>query len=358
MGGFLLAQSDRVLRTSGVRERFADVDAAAAAVRSGRIPLLVGAIAFDPSRPAALHAPESWDFDSAALPVGDLPEVRLVGQTPSPAEHVARVTRLVKLLGEGELRKVVAARSVQLAADAPIDPELLVAELVRRHPSSNGYAVELTGAGEQHDGAHLVGSSPELLVSKRGSTLTMRPLAGTAPRRPDPAADRDEADQLLASAKNREEHSYVIEWIRDQLSPVCSELTVPDGPALISTPEVWHLATSISAVLRDPATTALDVAVLLHPTPALCGTPTELAMKTITDIEGDRGFYGGAVGWCDERGDGDWIVAIRCAEVAADGRTATAYAGGGIVVASDPDAELDETTTKLRTLLGALNVTI
>ena len=358
MTGFILARSDRVLRTSGVRERFADVELAADAVRSGRIPLLVGAIAFDPRKPAALHVPDSWHRGALDLPAGSLPTVHMTGETPSPAEHVARVARLVRLLADGEMRKVVSARSVQLTADAPIDPNTLVEKLIRRHPSSNAYSADLTGAGPQHDGAFLVGSSPELLISRHGRELTLRPLAGTAPRRPDPADDRAEADDLLASAKNLEEHSYVIDWIREKLTPICGALRIPDGPVLVSTPEVWHLATPISGELHDPSTTALDVAALLHPTPAMCGTPTAAALDTITDIEEDRGFYGGAVGWCDDNGDGDWIVAIRCAEIAADGRHATAYAGGGIVAASDPAAELDETTTKLRTLLGALNVAI
>lgn len=358
MGGFLLARSGRLLRTSGVRERFADVDSATAALRTGDVPLIVGAVPFDPSHRAALHAPKSADFTPAELPETQLPAVGLVAETPSPAEHVARVQKLVELIGAGELRKVVAARSVQLAADAPIDPAALVARLLHRHPSSNAFAVDITGAGSEHDGAHLVGSSPEVLVSRAGSAVSLRPLAGTAPRRSDPVADRAEADALLASAKNLEEHSYVIDWIREQLAPLCSELTIPDGPVLISTPEVWHLATPISGVLRDQATTALDLAAALHPTPAVCGTPTDLALATINDVEGDRGFYGGAVGWCDRAGDGEWIVAIRCAEIAADGRSAIAYAGGGIVAASDPDTELDETTTKLRTLLGALDVTI
>jgi isochorismate synthase len=353
MEGFLLSRSDRTLRTTGAAATFDDVSAASAALRSGHASLIVGTLAFDPTKPAALVAPESARFTPgpwlpATLP--DLPPVHVVHEIPSPAEHIARVTKLVELLGDGELRKVVSARSMLLEAEAPIDPELLVGHLVRRHPRANGFAVDLGG------GRTLVGASPELLVAKHDGVVSLHPLAGTAPRHDDPDADRAEANELLASAKNREEHSYVIEWIREQLGPICSELSIPDGPELISTPEVWHLATPIRGVLRDPATTALDVAALLHPTPAVCGTPSDLALATITEIEEDRGFYGGAVGWCDARGDGEWIVAIRCAELAADGRTLRAVAGGGIVAASDPQAELDETTTKLRTLLGALGV--
>ncbi|WP_280195663.1 isochorismate synthase, partial [Nocardia farcinica] len=167
-----------------------------------------------------------------------------------------------------------------------------------------------------------------------------------------------QAAELLDSAKNREEHSYVIEWIRDVLTPLCTELRIPEGPRLVETHDVWHLATPIVGTLREPAPTALDLAVLLHPTPAVCGTPTAAALETITRVEGDRGFYGGAVGWCDADGDGTWVVAIRCAELAADGRSLRAYAGGGIVAASQPQAELDETTAKLRTFLGGLDCAV
>ena len=349
--GFLLARADRVLRATGERARFDSVAAAARALETGATEIVVGALPFDPQRSAALLSPVDFAFtDGPWRPeLGPLPSTRLVREIPTQAEHVERVTTLVKLIGEGALHKVVAARSVALAADTAIDPELLVAHLISRHPTSNGFVADV-GTGT------LVGASPELLVSRRGNRVTLRPLAGTAPRRSDPDADRAEAERLLASTKDQEEHSYVTEWIRAKLSTVCSELTVPSAPVLTDTPEVWHLATPIEGVLADQSTTALDVATLLHPTPAVCGTPTDLALATILEREEDRGFYGGAVGWCDRSGDGEWIVAIRCAEIAPDGRTAIAYAGGGIVAASDPDAELAETSTKLRTLLGALGV--
>ena len=349
--GFLLARADRVLRATGVRTRFDSVAAAARALETGATEIVVGALPFDPNRPAALLSPADFAFTDGPLhpQLAPLPTTRLVREIPTQAEHVERVTKLVKLIGEGALRKVVAARSVALEADAAIDPELLVAHLISRHPTSNGFVADI-GTGT------LVGASPELLVSRRGNRVTLRPLAGTAPRRSDPDADRAEADKLLASTKDQEEHSYVTEWIKAKLSTICSELIIPSAPVLTDTPEVWHLATPIEGVLTDPSTTALDVAALLHPTPAVCGTPTDLALATILEREEDRGFYGGAVGWCDRNGDGEWIVAIRCAEISPDGRTAIAYAGGGIVAASDPDAELAETSTKLRTLLGALGV--
>lgn len=341
-----------------MRAAFDEVDAAGRALREGAAELIVGALPFDPRRPAALAEPETAAHSAgpwrpAALP--DLPEVRVISELPSPAEHIARVTKLIEQLNDpGQpLRKVVAARSVLAEARQPLDPELTAAHLLTRHPHANIFAVDLTPAGRT--GATLVGATPEVLVARRGDTVSLRPLAGTLPRLADPVADAAQAAQLLASTKNRDEHAFVIDWIRDRLGPVCAELTVPDGPELMSTNEVWHLATPITGRLRDPAITALDLAVLLHPTPAVCGTPTDLALDTICRTEEDRGFYGGAVGWCDATGDGAWVVAIRCAEMSADGCSIRAFGGGGIVAASEPQAELDETSAKLRTLLGGLH---
>ncbi|WP_227979210.1 isochorismate synthase [Nocardia spumae] len=361
MDGFLLAQPGGSVRTTGTLRAFDDAWRAAAALREGAAELIVGAIPFDPGDPAALCEPEralhsAGAWRPAAVP--PLPEVRVITEIPSPAEHMARVTKLVEQLSDPAqpLRKVVAARSVIAAADDALDAEVAAAHLLVRHPLANVFAVDLTPAGRT--GAALIGATPEVLVARHGDTVTLRPLAGTLPRHPDPAVDAERSRELLSSGKNRDEHAFVIEWIREQLTPVCADLTIPDGPELLDTAEVWHLATPITGRLRDPATTALDLALLLHPTPAVCGTPTELALRTIADIEEPRGFYGGAVGWCDARGDGEWVVAIRCAELSADGRTVHAYGGGGIVAASDPRTELDETTAKLRTLLHGLSCSV
>ncbi|MFD0365509.1 isochorismate synthase MenF [Nocardia sp. GCM10030253] len=361
MDGFLLAQPGGVVRASGSRMAFDEAPRAVAALRDGTAELVVGALPFDPRRPTALSVPErarhtAGPWRPAALP--ELPAVSAVTEIPSPAEHVARVTKLVEQLQDPgqRLRKVVAARSVLAEADSVLDPELVAGHLLTRHPHANVFAVDLTPAGRA--GVTLVGATPEVLVARHGNTVTLRPLAGTLPRVADPEADAAQARELLASTKNRDEHAFVVEWIREILTPVCAELSIPDGPELINTHEVWHLATPITGRLRDSATTALDLALLLHPTPAVCGTPTDLALDTITHLEEDRGFYGGAVGWCDSNGDGEWVVAIRCAELSADGRSVRAFAGGGIVAASDPHAELDETTAKLRTLLGSLHCAI
>ncbi|NKS51785.1 isochorismate synthase, partial [Rhodococcus hoagii] len=221
MDGFLLSRSDRTLRTAGTRDRYDTVAAAAAALADGRVELVVGALPFDPSAPTALTAPATaawtggpWRPDTVA----PLPRVTIAGEVPSPAEHVARVRRLVDRLRGGEFDKVVAARAVRLTADAPIDPEALAARMIRRHETANGFAVDLTASGEGYRGHTLVGASPEILLGRRGDVVTCRPLAGSAPRRADPDADQAEGAELLASAKNLAEHAYVVEWIREVLA--------------------------------------------------------------------------------------------------------------------------------------------
>ncbi len=359
MDGFLLSRPDRSLHTTGARDRFDNATAATDALSAGQTELIVGALPFDPAAPAALTAPETVSWTPGPWrpgAVADLPDVRIDREIPSAKEHVERVRSLVERLEHGGLDKVVAARAVRLVADTPISPEALAARMIVRHEAANGFAVDLTAAGDGYVGHTLVGASPEILLSRRGTTVTCRPLAGSAPRRTNPDADRAEGDRLLASAKNLAEHAFVVDWIRDVLAPLCTDLDVPPTPQLTRTGELWHLASPIRGELRHTSLSSLALATRLHPTPAVCGTPTDRALATIREIEGDRRFYGGAVGWSDAAGDGDWVVAIRCAEIDADGTTALAWAGGGIVAASDPAAELDETTTKLGTLLGALGV--
>ena len=144
--------------------------------------------------------------------------------------------------------------------------------------------------------------------------------------------------------------------MRKALDPLCMDVQIAAEPQLHATDALWHLNTPIRARLRHTDTSALDLALALHPTPAVGGVPTDLATALINELEGDRGFYAGAVGWCDSHGDGRWVVSIRGAVLSADGRSALAHAGGGIVAASDPDDEVDETTTKFRTILTGLGV--
>lgn len=355
---FVLSRHDYSIEARGVDRAFTSPMDAVDAVRVGHA--VVGALPFDVAGPAALVEPtEVLRSDGpwrAAARLASLPPVRIGDQVPPAGVHVERVRALVESLRRGSARKVVLARSLQLHADHPIDPLSLLTALVNGDPLGNGYAVDLSPAGDDYTGKHLVGSSPELLVRRRGPKVTCHPFAGTAARSDDPVADAEISERLAASAKDLAEHRFVVDEIRAALAPLCSDIDVPETPQLSSTPQLWHLSTPITGVLRDPATTALELALALHPTAAVAGVPRAAAMDAISRIEGPRGFYAGAVGWTDHRGDGEWMVSIRGLELAADGLHAVATAGGGIVEASDPDAELAETTAKFRTILGAFGI--
>jgi len=195
-----------------------------------------------------------------------------------------------------------------------------------------------------------VGASPELLVRRVGTVVESRPVAGTT------VADSDAALlALAASVKDTREHRFVVDGIVDVLAPRCDELHADAVPDVAVFGPVAHLATPIRGRLAAPAPTALELAQLLHPTPAVGGTPRRAALDAIRALGGfDRGRYAGPVGWVDARGDGEWAIALRGAEL--DGARARLVAGAGIVAGSDPDAEWAETQAKLEPMLRALVV--
>ncbi|HIW67043.1 MAG TPA: isochorismate synthase [Candidatus Dietzia merdigallinarum] len=357
---FLLSRPTGSLRTQGALRTFTDPGDAALALRDGSCGLVVGAIGFEPDAPAALMEPElvvhtDGPLEPPAYFRGIRSEARVAEEIPSPAEHRVRVSSAISGINAGSVGKVVLARAVRLVADRPLDPHAVCASLIDSSPAADGFLVDLSPAGDAYAGRVLVGSSPELLVRRRGDQVECHPLAGSAPRDADPATDQASARALRDSGKDAFEHAFVVDSIAHALAPLCTDLEIPEHPSLTSTREMWHLGTRIRGRISDPRTTALDLALAVHPTPAVCGTPTDEARRLIAGIEGPRGFYAGAIGWSDADGDGDWMVSIRCAEIDADRRGAIAWAGGGIVADSDPDAEVAETGAKLRTVLRAFN---
>ncbi|QCO67290.1 isochorismate synthase [Luteimonas yindakuii] len=335
----------------------ARVDAFFAARRSGP-GLLVGALPFDPHADDALYQPErvgaaapgSRDDGACLRPSAAVAE-------PSEADYAAAVSRCVARLDTADaphgLHKVVLARSLRVEAAAPVDPQRLAARL-GEDASVTTYVMPLpVAAGEAP--AWLVGATPELLVSRRGTAVVSHPLAGSARRWREPARDAAAARALLASGKDHEEHHHVVEAILDTLAPLCSRLHAPVAPSLHATRTMWHLGTRIEGTLKDPAVSSAHLAGLLHPTPAVCGTPRLPALEAIRALEPvDRGFYAGAVGWTDADGDGEWHVSIRCARV--QGRVLRLFAGAGIVAGSEPALEVDETAGKFRAMLDALGI--
>ncbi len=271
------------------------------------------------------------------------PDAFTLTPTVSHADWCEVVAKAVGRIADGAFSKVVLAREVVVEASSDIVVSHVLSRLQALYPSCTVFSA---------DG--FVGASPELLVSRYGSVVTSHPLAGTIAHSGDVDADRRASERLLSSAKDREEHALVVSFVADVLGPFCASLDVPDTPSIVAMRNVAHLGTLVRGRLAgDPAPSALDLALALHPTPAVAGTPTDDAVAYLRSVEGfDRGRYAGAVGWVDGRGDGAFVVGIRCAEIA--GRRARLFAGVGVVEGSDPDDELAETQLKLQALLAAV----
>jgi menaquinone-specific isochorismate synthase len=267
------------------------------------------------------------------------------GSLPAPDWERAVATAVGRIRA-GKLGKVVLARDLYATASEDIDVRVLLHRLADRYPDCYTFAC-----------AGLVGATPELLIRRQDDDISSLVLAGTTARGRDADEDRALGAMLLSSAKETEEHEYAVAGVRATLAPLCDELRVDGRPSLMRLANVQHLATAISGRLaparQDTDHSVLALVAALHPTGAVCGTPTEVAMELIRELEGmDRGRYAGAVGWVDARGNGEWGIALRCAEV--DGPRARLFAGGGIVSGSDPTAELAETQAKFRPMQFAL----
>ncbi|MGI8685890.1 MAG: isochorismate synthase [Acidimicrobiales bacterium] len=330
-------------------------------------PVAIGALPFDPASGGTVVVPRelvgrspdgtAWrtvvchDGEDAA---GAWPPGTGAGERPRPPddfrltaarpheEWLEVIAAAVKAIADGRMRKVVLAREVTVEANRRIHPVDVLGRLRALYPSCMLFSV---------DG--FVGASPELLVARAGDGVRSQPMAGTIPRSGDPAVDARLAAGLLASTKDREEHALVVEEVAAVLAPHCVSLDVPADPSIVPLRNVSHLGTLLTGRLGPAAPSALGLAAALHPTPAVAGTPTADALAYIAAVEGlDRGRYAGPVGWVDARGDGEWAVGVRSAEL--DGNRARLFAGVGVVADSVPETELAETQLKLQALLAAV----
>ncbi len=346
--------------TSGVAARITPAEAAELASRFGVDAIAVGALPFDgdgelvvPARVARfardgettrfeLGTQGSWIVAPRRLSlVHRVPRRFTLEARQDLSAWDAIVAAALAAIDRGGLEKVVLAREVVVEADTPFEVPTILDRLAATQPGCFVYA-----------DAGFVGASPELLVRRRGLSVTCRPMAGTIARHEDPDDDEAAIARLCSSRKDDVEHRLVVDAVRAVLSTRCDSLTVGEPePRRFTT--VTHLTTTIEAALRDPQTSALDLARELHPTPAVGGSPRAAALATIARLETfDRGNYGGPVGWLDANGDGEFAVALRCAQIS--GGRARLLAGAGIVEGSDPDAEWTETQAKLEPMLRAL----
>ncbi|MBV9293286.1 MAG: isochorismate synthase [Frankiales bacterium] len=289
--------------------------------------------------PGAVQVPELRRRPTAAaVPVA----ARVAAAVPSENAWRDAVRTAVAELRANVVEKVVLARAVDVAADEPIDPRIVAARLAHRFPSCFTYVC---------DG--LVGASPELLVRRVGRQAESLVLAGTTRRGGTADEDAELELALTASHKDRHEHAIAVESVQLMLGRHALEVQADDEPHVLRLANLLHLATSVQAWLPAPAPSALRLAASLHPTAAVGGTPRAGALALIRQLEAaPRDRYAGPVGWVDANGDGEFAIALRCAQV--DGSTARLWAGAGIVAESDPDAEVAETTVKLDAALSAL----
>lgn len=278
----------------------------------------------------------------AASDAGMEPSCFTVRAVQEPEAWCEAVSEAVRVMTTGGLDKVVLAREVLVEADTPLRVTDILRRLRVAYPSSMLYAI-----------AGFIGASPELLVSRTGDVVRSHPMAGTAPRRGDPALDAHQAASLLASSKDRDEHQITIDMVLDAILPFCSYVDSEPEPTIISVANVHHLASMVEGRLSSPAASVLTLVAALHPTPAVCGQPRSDALDLIHKLEPfDRGPYTGPVGWVDAQGNGRFAVAIRCATI--EGNRARLFAGNGIVAGSDPLTELSETRSKLQAMLSAI----
>jgi menaquinone-specific isochorismate synthase len=257
-----------------------------------------------------------------------------------------RVARAVEKIRSEQLEKVVLARFISANSDRPMSERRLLNFLAREYPSTWVYS---------NNG--LVGATPELLVRLNRSLVTSRVLAGTIRKTGDDERDLALAGSLARSSKDLEEHEYAVRSVADSLSPFCSSMNVPESPFVLHLSNVMHLATDVTGVLADNSSPAdiFDLLSHLHPSAAVCGTPRDIAARTIDEIEGiSRGRYAGPIGWIDARGDGELGIALRCGQISSDKKSIRIYAGCGIVAGSDPEREYSESQAKLLPMRTAL----
>ena len=262
----------------------------------------------------------------------------------SPAEWQLRVAEAIKEIEKTDLEKVVLARDLRINSHRTIDSRKILRNLSAEYPSTWIFAV---------DG--LVGATPELLLRLSRGMVTSRVLAGTISKTGDDEKDLALAASLARSSKDLEEHEYAVRSVADALDPFCTSTNVPESPFVLHLANVMHLATDVTGALIESKKNvdAFTILEKLHPSAAVCGTPTNLAAQVIKRIEGmSRGRYAGPVGWLDARGDGELGIALRCGQITEN--EIQIFAGCGIVAGSNPEKELSESNAKFAPMRGAL----
>ena len=329
---------------------------------SGTGPLLFTSFSFDENEESVLVIPEIVVGARSGLSwmtwIGDKAQPYLPKKTPdlvhpeftwrdgslTPNEWMSRVATAIGEIEVGELEKVVLARDLIAITDNDIDARPLLNNLSQNYPATWTFAVD-----------NLIGATPELLLRLSRGMVTSRVLAGTISKTGDDEKDLALAASLARSSKDLEEHEYAVRSVADALEPFCTSTNVPESPFVLHLANVMHLATDVTGALIESKADvdAFSLLSRLHPSAAVCGTPTHIAMQAISSLEGmNRGRYAGPVGWIDAQGDGELGIALRCGEI--QGSSIRIFAGCGIVSGSNPEKELNESNAKFAPMRSAL----
>ena len=330
---------------------------------SGTGPILFTSFSFDQNEESVLVIPEvivgMRNGSSWITWVGDQAQPKLAESAQtledaeynwgdgslSPGEWQIRVAKAIKEIESTKLEKIVLARDLKVNSHRAIDPRKILRSLSADYPSTWIFAV---------DG--LIGATPELLLRLSRGMVTSRVLAGTISKTGDDEKDLALAASLARSSKDLEEHEYAVRSVADALDPFCTSTNVPESPFVLHLANVMHLATDVTGALIESkkSVDAFTLLEKLHPSAAVCGTPTEIASKLIRDIEGmPRGRYAGPVGWLDASGDGELGIALRCGQITEN--ELRIFAGCGIVAGSNPEKELSESNAKFAPMRSALS---
>ena len=329
---------------------------------SGTGPVLFASFSFDPDEESTLIIPKvivgmrngsSWITWIGGQTQPELPEKAPILDQPTFTWHegtltedqwVERVSTAIDTISHSELEKVVLARDINIQSNSEIDPRRILQNLAVNYPSTWIFSV---------DG--LVGATPELLLRLSRGMVTSRVLAGTISKTGDDEKDLALAASLARSSKDLEEHEYAVRSVAQALEPFCTSTNVPESPFVLHLANVMHLATDVTGALTESKKQidAFSILEKLHPSAAVCGTPTILAAELISKIEGmSRGRYAGPVGWIDARGDGELGIALRSGQI--DHDRIRIFAGCGIVAGSNPEKELAESSAKFAPMRSAL----
>lgn len=332
---------------------------------TGTGPILFTSFSFSPEEESVLVIPkviigqrsdQSWITWFGDMPQPQLLEQAEVLQQPGYSwtngsltsdQWEERVAVAIHAILSKTIDKVVLARDLNGTATKDIDPRPILRNLAAEYPSTWCFSI-----------AGLVGATPELLLRLNRAMVTSRVLAGTISKTGDDEKDLALAASLARSSKDLEEHEYAVRSVAESLAPFCSSTNVPDSPFVLHLANVMHLATDVTGAISEFPTHVDTFSILetLHPSAAVCGTPTDKAAKVISDLEGmSRGRYAGPVGWIDARGDGELGIALRCGQIEKD--RIRLFAGCGIVAGSNPQRELAESQAKFAPMLNALGAT-